>query len=60
VVQVVLDIATLTGACGVALGQETGGLFANTDSLATELTAAGGASGREQRKHMTHSQSQTT
>ena len=31
---VLVDIATLTGAMKVALGQHTGGLFANDDALA--------------------------
>ena len=36
-----IDIATLTGACVVALGGVRSGLFANDDSLATALSAAG-------------------
>jgi leucyl aminopeptidase len=39
--QAVIDIATLTGACVVALGHVCSGLFANRDSLARELLAAG-------------------
>ncbi len=42
---VVVDIATLTGACKVALGQPASGLFSNCDTLASELTAAGEVSG---------------
>ena len=42
---VVVDVATLTGAIKVALGQQVGGLFANDDALATALLAAGTASG---------------
>src|SRR5258706_7679821 len=38
--QAVVDIATLTGACIVALGDVCSGLFANKDSLAQELQAA--------------------
>ncbi len=38
--QVLVDVATLTGAMKVALGQQTGGLFANDDALATTLVAA--------------------
>ena len=38
---VVIDIATLTGACVVALGHVAGGLFANDDALSKELAAAG-------------------
>jgi leucyl aminopeptidase len=37
----VIDIATLTGACVIALGHVSTGLFANDDSLAAELLAAG-------------------
>jgi len=37
----VIDVATLTGACVVALGAVASGLFANKDSLAHELIAAG-------------------
>lgn len=39
--QTVIDIATLTGACVVALGHEATGLFSNDDTLAQELEAAG-------------------
>ncbi len=37
---VIVDIATLTGACVVALGHIASGLFANDDKLAAELDAA--------------------
>ncbi len=37
----VVDIATLTGACVIALGHVASGLYANQDSLAKELLAAG-------------------
>ena len=37
----VIDIATLTGACVIALGHVASGLFANDDRLADELAAAG-------------------
>jgi leucyl aminopeptidase len=37
----VVDIATLTGACVIALGHHRSGLFANDDTLAAELLAAG-------------------
>ena len=37
----VIDIATLTGACVVALGHHTSGLMANNQQLADELIAAG-------------------
>ena len=39
----VVDIATLTGACVIALGHVASGLFANDDPLARELLAAGDA-----------------
>ena len=37
----VVDIATLTGACVIALGHHPSGLFSNKDALAQELLAAG-------------------
>jgi leucyl aminopeptidase len=37
----VVDIATLTGACVVALGKVASGLFSTQDALADELLAAG-------------------
>jgi leucyl aminopeptidase len=37
----VIDIATLTGACVIALGHVASGLFANDDALAREVLAAG-------------------
>jgi len=37
----VIDIATLTGACVIALGHVASGLFANDDGLADEVVAAG-------------------
>jgi leucyl aminopeptidase len=40
----VIDIATLTGACIVALGNQASGLMANDDRLAEELLHAGEAS----------------
>jgi len=36
-----VDIATLTGACVVALGSHASGLYANKDELAEQLLAAG-------------------
>ncbi len=39
----VIDIATLTGACVIALGHVVSGLFANDDDLAKEVLAAGEA-----------------
>ncbi len=40
----VIDIATLTGACVIALGHHHSGLFAKEDALANELLAAAAAS----------------
>lgn len=37
----VIDIATLTGACVIALGHVVSGLFANDDGLAREVLSAG-------------------
>jgi len=42
---VIVDVATLTGAAKVALGLRTGALFSNDDALAESLTGAGGAAG---------------
>lgn len=39
--ETVIDVATLTGACVVALGAVASGLFANKDSLARDLLEAG-------------------
>ena len=39
----VIDIATLTGACVIALGHVATGLFSNRDALAAEIVAAGEA-----------------
>lgn len=41
----VIDIATLTGACVIALGNSTTGLMSNDDQLAQELLAAGEVAG---------------
>jgi leucyl aminopeptidase len=43
--QAVVDLATLTGAVIVALGNVHGGLFSNNDTLAERLAAAGKATG---------------
>jgi leucyl aminopeptidase len=43
--QAVIDIATLTGACVIALGHVVSGLFANNDALAREILAAGETAG---------------
>ncbi|MDA0191192.1 MAG: leucyl aminopeptidase, partial [Proteobacteria bacterium] len=37
----VVDVATLTGACVIALGHVASGLFANDDGLARDLLQAG-------------------
>lgn len=37
----VVDVATLTGACVIALGHHASGLFSNKDALAKELLQAG-------------------
>jgi leucyl aminopeptidase len=37
----VIDIATLTGACVVALGNQYSGLFSNDDELSAALSSAG-------------------
>ena len=37
----IVDVATLTGACIVALGRKASGLYSNNDNLADELLAAG-------------------
>ena len=39
--EAVVDIATLTGACVIALGHVASGLFSNKEGLARELLAAG-------------------
>jgi leucyl aminopeptidase len=40
---VIIDVATLTGACVIALGHHASGLMSNDDRLAAELMAAGDA-----------------
>jgi leucyl aminopeptidase len=42
---VLVDVATLTGGIKVALGQQVGGIFANSDALADALLAAGETAG---------------
>jgi len=39
--EVVIDIATLTGACVIALGHHASGLYSNDDKLAKDLESAG-------------------
>ncbi len=43
----IIDLATLTGAIIVALGQEYAGLFSNDDELAQRLVASGEATGEK-------------
>ena len=43
----IVDVATLTGAVGTALGDEYAGLFSRSDALAAQLLAAGRATGEE-------------
>lgn len=42
--QAIVDVATLTGACVIALGKHASGLMSRHDDLAAELLAAGEAS----------------
>lgn len=44
---VIVDLATLTGACVVALGEEIAGLMSNDDDTATELLAAAERAGEK-------------
>jgi leucyl aminopeptidase len=43
--QAMIDLATLTGAIIIALGNENAGLFSNDDTLSAQLTAAGLSTG---------------
>lgn len=43
----IIDIATLTGACVVALGAKRAGLFSNDDELSDDLLSAGEAAGEK-------------
>ncbi len=43
--EIVIDLATLTGAIIISLGHEYGGMFCNDDGLAKQLKAAGNSSG---------------
>jgi leucyl aminopeptidase len=45
--RLMIDLATLTGAIMVALGQEYAGLFSNNDELAQRIAAAGEATGEK-------------
>jgi leucyl aminopeptidase len=44
---VVVDLATLTGACVIALGEEIAGLWSSSDGLAEALLQAGSSGGEE-------------
>jgi hypothetical protein len=43
----IVDLATLTGACIIALGNEIGGMFSPSDELAEELSAASKRAGEK-------------
>ncbi len=45
--EVIVDLATLTGAMVISLGHEYAGIFANDDGLAAQLLEAGEASGNK-------------
>ena len=45
--KLMIDLATLTGAIIVALGQDIAGLFSNDDELATRIAAAGELTGEK-------------
>ncbi|NEQ22749.1 MAG: leucyl aminopeptidase [Microcoleus sp. SIO2G3] len=46
-VDAIVDLATLTGACIIALGNDIGGLWATDNSLASQLKAASEAAGEK-------------
>lgn len=46
-VDTIIDLATLTGACVVALGETTAGMFSNSETLVAELAAASAATGED-------------
>ncbi len=45
--QAIIDLATLTGACMVALGEEITGIMSNNDALVTKIQEASSASGEK-------------
>jgi len=53
---IMIDLATLTGAIVIALGDVYGGLFSNNDDLARKLTKAGAESGEELWRMPLHSE----
>ena len=56
---VVVDIATLTGAATLGLGRRYAALFSNSDALAAELAAAGEAAGESMWRMPLHSEYST-
>jgi leucyl aminopeptidase len=46
-VDAIVDLATLTGACIIALGNDIGGLWATDDTLASQLETAASAAGEK-------------
>lgn len=44
---IIIDLATLTGACIAALGYSVAGLFSNSDRLAEDICEAGQRTGRK-------------
>jgi leucyl aminopeptidase len=46
-VDAIVDLATLTGACIIALGNDIGGLWATDDALASQLKTAAAAAGEK-------------
>jgi leucyl aminopeptidase len=46
-VEAIVDLATLTGACVVALGDDIGGLWSEDEAIATQLTQAAELSGEK-------------
>ncbi|NJN90417.1 MAG: leucyl aminopeptidase [Leptolyngbyaceae cyanobacterium SL_5_14] len=46
-VEAIVDLATLTGACVVALGDDMGGLWSEDEAIATQLTQAAELSGEK-------------
>ncbi len=46
-VEAIIDLATLTGACVIALGNDIGGMWSSTDTLATEIAKASAESGEK-------------
>jgi len=46
-VDTIIDLATLTGACVVALGETTAGIFSDSDALVSQLIAAASTTGED-------------